>query len=181
MSQNMENAGDNKEKAEKTYHMGDFQFRKAEWELLPRGRSWILGVYSSFTYDAASGTYGSLIYDSAYHSLFIGQLLTLFGNADYLTENNENLLSYAIEAKRDDGEIIYLEVYYGPSGPAIGGIASEEIYTNAAKELSKLIMDAEPTDFEISSTYEDVGCSVIMGVKNGKPYYEDTSPEEIDW
>ena len=122
-----------------------------------------------------------MAHDSSYHSLYIGQLLTLFGNSDYITDNNEDLLSYVIEAKRDDGTTIYLEAYYGPSGPAIGGISNEEIYEKAANELAKLIRDAKPTDYEVRSDYEDMGVTIIMGVKNGKAYYETEFPDGFEW
>ena len=62
-------------------------------------------------------------------------------------------------------------VYYGDSGPAVGGLHEEE-YILAAKELEQLIMSAKASDFEIKSVYEDLGITFKMGVKDGIAYYE---------
>lgn len=115
-------------------------------------------------------------HDVLYHSLFIGQLFTLFGKPDNLTSNYEDLLSYVVAAEDKNGNVIYLEVYYGPSGPAIGGLDGEE-YVLAANELEKIILAAKAADYEIESTYEDLGVTTKMGVKNGQAYYEDTFPD----
>ena len=165
------------EDMEKVYQVDQFTFRKADRMLLPKESAWLQGVYdvgnAGLVSDVTQGGY------AAKHSLYIGQLLALFGNADYTTGNNEDLLSYAVEAKRNDGEVVYLEAYYGPSGPAIGGNVYDEISKQAAKELEQLIVGAEPADFEISSIYEDIGASLKMGVKNGVPYYDVGLPEDM--
>lgn len=109
-------------------------------------------------------------HESEYHGLFLGQVVTLFG-AENLTENNEDLISHAVAAENENGDIIYLEVYYGPSGPAIGGQDGEN-FEEAAKELEDIIRNTVPVDFECSSVYEDVGVSIRMGTKNGKGFYE---------
>lgn len=116
--------------------------------------------------------------NAKHHSLFIGQVLTLFGNADYYTSDNEDLFSYVIAARNKNGEEIYLEVYYGPSGPALGGLDGDD-YAKAADELAKIIMEAEPTDFEIESVYEDLDITIKMGVKDGEPYYDNIFPEDM--
>lgn len=158
------------EEGQKCYETDNYKFYKAEPSLLPQRTSKILGVYD-LEYDEKTGYYYN-IYDNTYQSLFIGQLLTLFGSADYVTENNEELLSYVVAAEDEEGNVIYLEAYYGPSGPAIGGIAGDEAYENAAGELAWLIMNAEASDFELSSVYEDIGISLKMGVKDGQAYYD---------
>lgn len=143
-----------------------YTFKACSRDLLPYGTSKILGVYDS--------------QEAKYHSLFIGQALNLFGEADYISENNEDLYSKAVCAENEDGGKIYLEVYYGPSGPAIGGVdpCNEEIQA-AARELEQYIMAAKPQDFEYKSVYEDMGITVRMGVKNGNPYYETDLPEDL--
>ncbi|MBQ8983104.1 MAG: hypothetical protein IJ079_05890 [Lachnospiraceae bacterium] len=162
----------------------EYQFYKADSDKLPEGTSQIIGVYDS-EYDAISGSY-IVRYDATYQSLFIGQCLTLFGKPDYVTDNNEDLFSYVIAAEDGEGNVIYLEVYYGPSGPAIGGIAGDEAYERAAEALAKNIMDAKATDYEIVSEHEDVGMTIKMGVKDGQAYYDTqwdntTFPEGEIW
>ncbi|MCH5258010.1 MAG: hypothetical protein J1D87_12005 [Lachnospiraceae bacterium] len=158
------------EAGQQCYETNNYKFYKADPNLLPLGTSKILGVYD-LEYDKKTGYY-YVKYDSTYQSLFIGQLLTLFGSADYVTENNEDLLSYVVAAEDEAGNVIYLNAYYGPSGPAIGGIANDEAYENAAGELAELIMSAKASDFELSSVYEDLGISLKMGVKDGQAYYD---------
>lgn len=116
--------------------------------------------------------------ESEYHGLFLGQVVTLFGSEN-LSENNEDLISHAVAAENEDGEIIYLEVYYGQSGPAIGGMDGEN-FEEAAKELEDIIRNTIPVDFECSSVYEDVGVSIRMGTKDGKGFYE-TDFDEMDF
>ena len=59
----------------------------------------------------------------------------MFGDEN-VTNDHEALLSYIVAAEDEAGEVIYLEVYFGPSGPAIGGSAGEN-YAKAAEELEK--------------------------------------------
>lgn len=149
----------------KEYTVKEYTFYKADPELLPMGTSHIAGLYSSNS--------------SEYHSLYVGQLMTLFGEADYTTDNNENLTSYVIGAEDKSGNVVYLEAYYGQSGPAIGGIYTDEKAKAAADELIELISGAKPTDYELKSIYEDIPATVIMGVKDGKPYYKSEISEDM--
>lgn len=150
-------------KDEGTSDMGKYKgkkytFYKAELNKLENGMYHkIRGVYSEY-------------YQAEYHGLFLGQVVTLFG-AENLTNNNEDLISHAVAAENENGEVIYLEVYYGPSGPAIGGQDGEN-FEEAAKELEEVIRNTVPIDFEATSVYEDVGVSIRMGTKNGKGFYE---------
>lgn len=135
-----------------------YTFYKTDFSKLENGMYHkIRGVYSEY-------------YQAEYHGLFLGQVVTLFG-AESLTENNEDLISHAVAAENENGDVIYLEVYYGPSGPAIGGQDGEN-YEEAAKELEDIIRNTVPIDFEAASVYEDVGVSIRMGTKNGKGFYE---------
>lgn len=123
-------------------------------------------------------------YDTAdKHSLFIGQVIALFGEPENRTSDNENLFSKAVSAKDSLGNVLYFEVYYGPSGPAIAGGNGEkemdqEYRQKVADKLAEYIMAAKPADFEWKSVYGDLDMTIIMGVKNGKPYYESKVPEE---
>ena len=116
----------------------------------------------------------------------MGQVITLFGEPDYITENYENMFGCAVSAEDKEGNVIYLEIYHGPSGPAIGGAIDSEGSAErekAAVELATLIMSAEAADYDWEGVYLDVPATVKMGVKNGKPYYGggmlDLSDEEF--
>jgi hypothetical protein len=159
----------NKEKNENNdmkYKGENYLFYRVDASKLPRGTSKIMSIYEA-RYDERYGC--MIVCDSSYHSLFIGQLITLFGESD--NNNIDSLVSYVVAAEKEDGSIIYLEVYYGDSGPAVGGLHEEE-YILAAKELEQLIMSAKASDFEIKSVYEDLGITFKMGVKDGIAYYE---------
>lgn len=118
------------------------------------------------------------------HSLFIGQVIARFGEPEHQTEDNEDLFSQMVSATDKSGKVFYLEVYYGPSGPAITGFVDEEDHQTegdvqkAIDELAEYIMDAEPADFEWESEYGDLSVTIRIGVKDGKPYYETELPEE---
>ena len=156
---------DNADMETKRYTVKEYTFYKAEPELLPVGTSHIAGLYSNNS--------------SEYHSLYVGQLMSLFGGADYTTDNNEDLISYVIGAEDKSGNVVYLDAYYGQSGPAIGGIYTDDKSKAAADELIELISGAKPKDYELTSVYEDIPATVIMGVKDGKPYYKSEISEDI--
>ncbi len=121
------------------------------------GGSKIKGVYEEY-------------FQASYHGLFVGQVLTLFGEEN-LTNSNEDLFSYIIAAEKEGEKPIYLDVYYGPSGPAIGG-ESKENYLEAAKELEAIIRNVKPKDCRCESVYEDLGMTIAMGTKDGVGFYE---------
>lgn len=136
-----------------------YTFEKCETDKLPMPRSKICNVYEIETERESS--------------MFLGQVKTLFGEPDYITENYEEMFSCAVAAKDQDGNVLYLEIYSGPSGAAIGG-SNDEVSEKAAKELARLIMDAEPTDYDWQGVYSDIPVNIKMGVKNGKPYYNES-------
>lgn len=67
---------------------------------------------------------------------------TLFGEPNYETLNFEEAYSYILFVEPDSSEKIYLEVYEGSSGPAIGGLNNAE-RLQAAETLKKLIEESE--------------------------------------
>ena len=119
------------------------------------------------------GVYEDVIYsDSGINGLFVGQVVTMFGDRN-VTNDYEALLSYIVAAEDEAGDVIYLEVYFGPSGPAIGGSAGDN-YAKAAEELETVIRSIEPIDYECECTYFDLfpfGGGTVMGTKDGKGYY----------
>ena len=149
----------------KKYYGENFIFYKVEdEERTGSGYHNIRGVYEEY-------------YQADYHGLFVGQVVTLFGSEN-VNSDNEDLLSYSIAAEDNNGDIIYLEVYYGPSGPAIGGLDGEN-YAKAAEELETLIRNTVPIDFEVTSVYGDLDITTTMGTKNGVGYYETVFSEEM--
>lgn len=121
-----------------------------------------------------------------YQAAFLGRCMTLFGEPYDTTDNHESLYTYYIRAVGEDGNEIPLEIYFGPSGPAIG-VPDGEKEKKAAVELAKNIMKAKPMDCRIQSGYDDTSVRIIMGVENGVPFYktlfpgmsEDMTEEEI--
>ena len=105
----------------------------------------------------------------------LGKVKTLFGEPDSTSSDMEDLFSYDIVAEDSDGNVIPLEIYFGPSGPAIASPDGDEA-KKAVTELAKKIIAAEPTDYEIQCVYEDVGVKVVLGVKDGKSYYASLLP-----
>lgn len=114
---------------------------------------------------------------------FYGKLITLFGKANYETENLENQFSYSILAESDDGKQVQLEVYCGSSGPAIGGM-NDSLSQDAARELVSYISSAEPTDYDYTGFYLDFGLKINQGIRNGESYSNvqelDLSEEEFE-
>lgn len=104
--------------------------------------------------------------------LCLGQLKTLFGEPLYITEDMEDQYAYCILAVSKEGKEVYLHVYNGPSGPAIGGKHDSDSLA-AADELAELITSAEASDYEYEGVYWDGPCIVREGVRNGVPYMEE--------
>ena len=106
--------------------------------------------------------------------LAYGRMLALFGPPLYIDPDLENQYRYCIEAKDDQGSIVYLDVYSGPSGPAIGGDPEGDIEREAAEELAALILSTGPEDYDYVGYYLDGPCKVHMGIKNGQPFIEES-------
>lgn len=104
--------------------------------------------------------------------LCFGRLKTLFGEPLYVTKNMEDQYAYCILAVDKEGKEIYLQVYSGPSGPAIGGNHDSDSRA-AADELAELIANAEASDYEYEGYYLDGPTIVRVGVRNGVPYSEE--------
>lgn len=99
-------------------------------------------------------------------ALFLGKAITVFGQPDFMDTDYENMYSYLIVAENEEDKL-YLEIYHGPSGSAIGGKDGEN-YKIASEELAKLILSAEPSDYEWSGVYEDIPVNIKYTIKNGK-------------
>ena len=106
-----------------------------------------------------------------------GQLQTLFGNPVYTSPNPEDAYGYVVIMENDQGIQYIFDVYSAKFGPSIGGNINIEGIEDAAQELKRYIAKATPSDYEYQGTYPD-GCSVIMGVKDGEPYYSKTQIEK---
>ncbi|MBO5057143.1 MAG: hypothetical protein J6C64_12420 [Lachnospiraceae bacterium] len=120
--------------------------------------------------------------EEAYYKgiLCLGQLKTLFGEPLYTTEDLEDQYAYCISAADEEGKRIYLHVYSGPSGPAIGGNRDADS-RQAADELAELITGAEAADYDYEGYYMDGPVAVKMGVRNGEPYTEEKEIAEEEF
>ena len=108
-----------------------------------------------------------------------GRLRALFGEPNYETQNSEDAYSYILFVEPESSEKIYLEVYEGSSGPAIGGLNNAESL-QAAETLKKLIEESEEVaDYQYEGYYQDLDLKISMGIKNGVPYYREEPCEEI--
>ncbi len=108
-----------------------------------------------------------------------GRLRALFGEPNYETQNSEDAYSYILFVEPESSEKIYLEVYEGSSGPAIGGLNNAESL-QAAETLKKLIEESEEVaDYQYEGYYQDLDLKISMGIKNGVPYYNEEFCEEI--
>ena len=137
-------------------------------------------MYTFKKADKSSYTGGSLIMNvDCPEELYPSKAITLFGQPDYFTEDYEQLFSTVVSAENGSGKVFYLEIYHGPSGPAIGGGSSEEEKA-AAAELAQLIKGAALSDYEWTGVYADIPVNIRMGVKNGVPYNESDMPEDFD-
>ena len=108
-----------------------------------------------------------------------GRLRALFGEPNYETQNSEDAYSYILFVEPESSEKIYLEVYEGSSGPAIGGLNNAESL-QAAETLKKLIEESEEVaDYQYEGYYQDLDLKISMGIKNGVPYYNEEPCEDI--
>ena len=117
-------------------------------------------------------------------ALIYGKLKTLFGDPLYEEKDIENQYTYGISTTTEDGRDLFLQVYNGPSGPAIGGQQDEES-KKAAHQLLEMIQQAAPTDYDYVGYYLDGPSRIQEGIKNGVPYHEEMelsnlSKEEMD-
>lgn len=108
-----------------------------------------------------------------------GRLRALFGEPNYETQNFEDAYAYILFIEPESSEKIYLEVYEGSSGPAIGGLNNGESL-QAAKTLKKLIEESEEVaDYQYEGYYLDLDSKINMGIKDGVPYYTEEHCYEI--
>lgn len=112
-------------------------------------------------------------------TLIYGKIQGLFGKSRHEPEDVENQYMYCVLMKDENGEEVFLEVYAGPSGPAIGGLRDERS-KNAAQRLARLIEETEPVDYAYEGFYWDGPCRISQGIKNGVPYYEEESLDEVN-
>lgn len=108
-----------------------------------------------------------------------GRMRALFGEPNYETQNFEDAYAYILSVEPESSEKIYLEVYEGSSGPAIGGLNNAECL-KTAEALKKLIEESEEVaDYQYEGYYLDLDSKINMGIKDGVPYYKEESCDEI--
>ena len=106
------------------------------------------------------------------HSLFIGQVIALFGIPDEMNNDYENIFNLDVIGENDRGEKFYFTIYHGSGGPTIAGYVDDLENKMAADELITLIKNAKPADYKWKGIYHDIPVKIKMGVKNGEPYYK---------
>ena len=113
--------------------------------------------------------------------MVLGQLKSLFGKPNYVTNNLENQFSYIIKATNENGDYLLLEAYCAGTGPAIGGL-NDNVSKLAADELAMYIRQAPTVDYDYEGYYLDTMSKVHQGIKNGVPFWEETeiSPKEFE-
>ncbi len=105
-----------------------------------------------------------------YMAEFRGALLRLFGDADMSSSVAEEAYEYILEATDDHGGRWLLTAYHGPSGPAIGGNATDRAIYPVAQALLELIEATEPADFEMAIYDGDTDHTIILGCNSGECY-----------
>ncbi len=98
-----------------------------------------------------------------------GRMRALFGEPNYETQNFEDAYSYILLVEPEASQKMYLEVYEGSSGPAIGGLNNAESL-QAAEALKKLIEESdEVADYHYEGYYLDLDSKISMGIQDGVP------------
>lgn len=111
-------------------------------------------------------------------ALLYGRLRTLFGEPVYETDDFEDLYTYVLRCSKDGSEV-NVRVYFGPTGPAVGGMQDEQS-KEAAAAIQELIREVEPADYSLEGYYFDGPSHIRAGVKNGQPYWEETGLSEAE-
>lgn len=102
-----------------------------------------------------------------------GRLRALFGAPNYETQNFEDAYAYILYIQPQPDQKLYLEVYEGSSGPAIGGPNTPE-GRKAAKDLKALIENSNAlAEYQYEGYYADLNLKIQMGIQNGLPYFRE--------
>lgn len=131
--------------------------------------------------------YGDCIYevpDDKQYALFFGNVRTLFGENDSITDDWECMYTYPITAEDENGNKLYFEIYHGSGGSSISTPYSGELppnYKQAKEELLELIENTLPADYVWEGVYEDIPENIKYTVKDGKAYVEHDFPEDMDF
>lgn len=165
-------AQEQKLKEDQKMEKAQYQFRvETDWEKVKEvlfGTSQICHIIDDFPRDYVEQTV--LVY---------GRLKGLFGEPFYESQNHEDQYSYYIFATAEDGKEIFLNVYNGSSGPAIGGWQDEESAA-AAEQLVQIILQTEPVDYDYVGYYLDGPTKIHQGVKDGVPFMEEVELDPED-
>ena len=103
----------------------------------------------------------------------------LFGEPNYESQNFEMAYTYILSCQPGSSQKVYLHVYEGSGGPAIGG-QYDERSQQAAEALKKLLESSdEVVDYQYEGYYPDAGVKIWMGIENGVPYFREERCDEI--
>ena len=121
----------------------------------------------------------SLICNTNLHPVIAyGKLKNLFGEPTLETKNLEEQYYYCLSALMESDKKIYVYVYNGGSGPAIGGLQDKDSKI-AAQKLTEIIQNADTADYHYEGYYLDTSSKIQMGIKNGNPYFKEEPCENI--
>ena len=111
--------------------------------------------------------------------LAYGRMRALFGEPNYESQNFEMAYTYILSCQPGSSQKVYLHVYEGSGGPAIGG-QYDERSQQAAEALKKLLESSdEVVDYQYEGYYPDAGVKIWMGIENGVPYFREERCDEI--
>jgi len=116
------------------------------------------------TYMLTAGTFGHYI------AHYRGALLALFGEPLTVSDVADEAYTYVIEASDVNGRRWVLTAYQGPSGPAIGGNASDPSVYPVAHALRQQIEQTLPADFDAVLYDDDTDSTIFYGSKDGVCY-----------
>lgn len=100
-----------------------------------------------------------------------GQILCIFGEPMYISENMEDPFLYCIIAADANGKQFVLTIYHGKTGLSIGGNENIEGICDAALALKQYIKEAVTVDFEYIGYLNEGLTKIIMKIENGKVSY----------
>ena len=100
-------------------------------------------------------------------ALIEGQLLTVFGQPSWVSENMENSFQYVFKATAEDGQEVIFTVY-NVGVIHIGAKEKTALLEEAVNALAWEVSQAKPTDYARTVYYLDTFDRIDIEVKDGK-------------
>ena len=136
---------------------------------------------ADFTKETEEGLYpegGNLVWLDLDPALAYGRMRALFGEPNDQSDILEMAYTYLLYFQPEPSRKVYLHVYEGSGGPAIGGRYDQESL-QAAQALKKLLESSDAVeDYNWEGYNPDLGLKIQMGVRNVQPYFNEEPWEE---